>query len=411
MTIFAILLGLAATPEPTTEVIRASGAEIQGPCHLSVSGKPSGEPPQSCANAIATASTARQQAIFYFAWAYSLNEVGAGKEALPWLDRAIELAPNFTNALHERAFTLGDLGFFRKALVDADKDVELSPENADAYVERSFSRHRLADFEGSLSDLRKAAELGNLHVLDITSDLMWLGRYDEANRFLSVNRPAETNAGFAELRDELDRRLAYRPDGKEHDRCRLDQSTGDRQTAQRIVSSCTWMFDRERDPLKKAELLTTRAAFASVARQDRKSGVADFQIAVALDPLNPDRHINYGYALVGINHSWAGRNALDDALSMNGLKPTSKALGLAGRAQANFNMGDLALEKLDAKASFEIEPSLANAQIIGDIFAAEGNKEAAKQAWMAAYHMGSRDDSLISSLKSVGVNDPEKEPK
>lgn len=393
---------------PTTETIVASKSEVEGPCLVAPVKNSDGTPPVGCASARNSASTAKEKSILLFAWGYSLSGAGQSREAIGWLDQAVALAPNFSNARGERAYVLNDLGFFQKALIDSNVHVSLSPELAQSYSERAFARHRLADFEGSLADLRKAESLGDKQAFGTATELMWLGRYDEAHQALEKAEPLKD---VADLLSELDRRSAYRPDGREAERCDVGQNVGERETAQRLVDSCTWLFDHEKDRKKRAGYMTSRAIFGVVARQDRGSAIPDYQIAVALDPNNPQWHSNYGYALVGINHSWAGRNSLNDALSFKTIDQRTRAIALAGRGYANLNLGDVAAAKADALESFRLKPSEVNVWLLGDVAKAEGDLARAKKFWLEAYRLGARDDGLIESLKEVGVVDPAKETK
>lgn len=411
MSVAIMVAAAALSPLITDQVFTIKAADAAGPCHVKIEGKPTESPPADCAVAIAAAPTGKQKAILYFAWAYSLNEVDAAREALPSLDKAIELAPNFSNARHERAYTLNHLGFYRRALIDANRDVELTPNSAAAYTERAFARHRLGDFEGSLADRLKSAELEGTspdRERAIADDLMWLSRYREAAKRLAAVPP---NGDDKDMRADLERRLGYKPDGKEPDRCDLNQSMRDRAEAQRIVDACTWAFDQEVDRKKRADYLTVRAVMSVIAKQDSEANFTDLQIASGLDPNNPDRHLNLGYALVNVRHSWAARNEFNIALSSPVLRTRAKAIALTGRGQANLNLGDLTAAKADAKASHDLGPSSVNTWLMGDISFAGGDKIGAKRFWLAAYRMGVRDDRLLANLKSVGVDDPEKEPK
>ena len=134
-------------------------------------------------------------------------------------------------------------------------------------------------------------------------------------------------------------------------------------------------------------------------------------IAVALDPKNPQTHINYGNALVSVRHSWAARNAFETALAFPNLSKRDKALALAGRGQAKANLGDAAGAFADAKGSYETEPSMPSLYLLGDLAFQKGDKKAAKTFWMGAYRMGARGDDIMNQLRSVGVDDPEKEPR
>lgn len=405
------ILAAAANPPSTDEKFSVGQQELEGPCGLKPEGEPSDKPSAACASAIAAAATAKEKAILYFAWAYSLNEADAALEALANLDKALALAPNFTNALHERSYSLNDLGYYDRALIDSNRDVELSPQSADAYRERAYARHRLADFEGAVADRRKVLEIAGDDrdsEIGLVQELMWVGAYDETSRRLAALQPGDDDK---ELRAELERRLQLKPDGGEAMRCDLRRSIDDRATARKIVDDCSWAFDHETSPAKRATFLTVRRVASVVALQDRDAGVSDLAIAVALDPDNPERRINYGNALIGVGHSWAARNEFEAALAAPGLTNRDKGYALAGRGRARAILGDLAGAFGDAKESFEIEPSEANMQLLGDLAFQKGDREGAKAFWMGAYHLGARDDSLLTSLKSVGVEDPQKEPR
>jgi tetratricopeptide (TPR) repeat protein len=402
-----IVTAVAGLP-PTEERFSVRPADVAGPCHVKVAGKPAAAPPPDCAAEIAGATTAKRRATLYFAWAYSLNEAGASIEALPNLDHAVALAPNFTNARHERSYTLSELGFYDRALIDSDRAIQLNPQSADGYTERAFARHRVADFAGALADRLKVVELSGADrdsEMAIIDALMWLGRYDEASKRLDAFE------GDAKVRAELDRRLGFSPDGGESKRCALTNSVDDRAKAEKVVLDCTWAFDHDRDPVKRSGFLTARAVNSVIAYQNRDGFARDLQLAVALDPANPQAHINYGNALIDARHSWAARNEFEAALRAPRLSSRDRAMALAGRGRARFNLGELAAAKSDAKASFQIEAMFANILLAGDLAFADGDKEAAKKFWLMAYRTGPRDDSLADRLRSVGVADPAKEPR
>lgn len=396
-----------ASLAPTNEVFRATGDKVEGPCHVKIEGKATEAPPPTCAAAIAAAPSAKKQAILYFAWAYSLNEKQAGIEALPNLDHAIALAPNFLSAIHERGYTLNDLGFYGRGLVDLDREVQLSPEEAGAYSERAFSRQFLADFEGALADRLKVITLLGTdpdRETGVAEQLMWLGRHDEAANRLKGLPSSKDRMAYT---GKIERRRNFKPDGGESKRCTLGNSS-DRAAAQKMVDDCSWAFDHEKNRAKRADYLTVRAVMSVVAEQDREANIDDLRIATALEPGNPQRHINYGNALVDNRRSWAGRNAYDMALALPGINKRDKAMALAGRSRANFNRGDYAAARMDVDGSLRTEPSFAGAMIAGDLAEHDGNKQAAKDFWLSAYRCGIRDDGLIKRLKSVGITDPDK---
>jgi hypothetical protein len=66
----------------------------------------------------------------------------------------------------------------------------------------------------------------------------------------------------------------------------------------------------------------------------------------------------------------------------------------------------------DCKKSFDIKPNQFALTVLGDIALKHfHDPKSAKMYWMGAYHLADRDDGLKERLKSVGVADPEREPK
>lgn len=239
---------------------------------------------------------------------------------------------------------------------------------------------------------------------------MWLGRYDEAEADLKKIPPDQIDKDSARLLDELMVRQTYKVQGDPAARCVL-KALSNAAEALALIGDCTWAFDHERQPAKRAEYLTVRATARIVAESSARAGIPDEQMAVWIDPANPDRHTNYGFSLLGIRHSWAARNEFDKALAIPAIVGNSKAFALAGRAQANYNLGEKEKAFADAKASFEVKPNEAALILLGQLAFDRGDKAAAKAFWMGAWHLGARFDDLRQNLKSVGVGDPDKEPK
>jgi tetratricopeptide (TPR) repeat protein len=130
------------------------------------------------------------------------------------------------------------------------------------------------------------------------------------------------------------------------------------------------------------------------------------QVAAGLDPGNPEHWSNYGYALLAVQHSWAGRNAFDKALALDGLDGLRRAIALAGRARANYNLGETDRAVADATASLEVEGNPAAAALLGQIALDRGDRDAAKAFWLDAWAMDMRDDALVEALHDLGVSDP-----
>jgi tetratricopeptide (TPR) repeat protein len=122
-------------------------------------------------------------------------------------------------------------------------------------------------------------------------------------------------------------------------------------------------------------------------------------------PDNPDRHANLGFVYLQNRHSWGALQEFDRSIEIR-----RTYLAFAGRAQAHYNLGQKNLALRDAQESLELQPNEPALWILGDLAKDENDHASAKRFWMRAYHLGSRDDHLIERLRSVGVQDPAKEP-
>jgi tetratricopeptide (TPR) repeat protein len=186
-------------------------------------------------------------------------------------------------------------------------------------------------------------------------------------------------------------------------RCDRAQRKG-RFDQQDLIGDCTFAFFEAPTPAAASRYLSTRSVAWLIARQDQHLATADNQIAVALDPGNPEWRSNLGYSYLQVRHSWAALREFERSLAIR-----KSWVALAGRASAKYNLGDKDGAFDDAKASFELESNELALIVLGDLFKDRGDEASAKKMWMAAWRMGSRDDGTIQRLRSVGVEHPERE--
>ncbi|MDW3646603.1 MAG: tetratricopeptide repeat protein [Bacteroidia bacterium] len=95
-----------------------------------------------------------------------LNNLGAiadnlGKvdDALEYLQRVIDLQPDFAPAYINKGYQLQKMEKHEEALTYFDKGVELSPDSPLAYSNRSFSRLNTGDLKGAMKDVEKSLKL------------------------------------------------------------------------------------------------------------------------------------------------------------------------------------------------------------------------------------------------------------
>lgn len=106
-----------------------------------------------------TKSAAATPAHDAYVQAHTLNAQGKFAEALPLLDKALELDPKLIDAYISRSFAHGKLGQIQKALKDVQKALDLDSNNEVAYNNRGFLYLRLGQYDRAISDFTKAVAL------------------------------------------------------------------------------------------------------------------------------------------------------------------------------------------------------------------------------------------------------------
>ena len=81
-------------------------------------------------------------------------------QSLAAFDQALNLAPDFSSAYHNRALTYQKMGEFTQALDDYAKVIALEPEDPSAYLHRGEVFCALQQTEKAKSEFKKACELG-----------------------------------------------------------------------------------------------------------------------------------------------------------------------------------------------------------------------------------------------------------
>jgi tetratricopeptide (TPR) repeat protein len=367
---------------------------------------------QDCAAAIQVESDSVKKAELLFRRAYVLNERQAYEPALDDLTAAATLVPHQAKYLRERAYTLNSSGRYREALVDLDELATLEPQTPEVYAERALARTRLGDWEGALADRDREVKLRPNSIAARVARAqanMWLGQFDAAQRDLKA--AADMAAGSTPDDAQFLRRVssqlrAWQHHSSGHDpavKCSRAETNDDFLQAT-IIGDCTLAFLSAKTPQAQADALTQRS-IAWLSQQSEQNATADREAAVALEPENPDRHTNLGFAYLQARHSWAARQEFDRSIDIR-----KTYMALAGRASAQYNLNQKTLAFNDAKESFEIHPNELALWILGDLAKDKHDDALAKNFWMGAYHMGSRDDRLLERLRSVGVPNPANEP-
>lgn len=401
-----LLLGLASLAASP-----AAAEESEEQCGYSIGRHGSAELAAACERDLAAMTSDEDRADLLFRLGYSMNENDAALGALAVLERAAALAPGKAGYWHELGYTQADLGLYDRALASLDRALAIDPEHSNALNERGWVREKLADFAGAHDDYERyfaiAGEAPGVRLAH-AGNLIWLGRLDEAEADLDrLAGQADLAEDIAERRAQITRIRAYRPTGDEAALCELNDSLDGKARAELLFDACTRAFLDSGDAEERAGFLTVRAAARQIIEQSPGAGYDDLSVAAGIDRHHGIRYVNTGFALLQKRHSWAARNDFDRALELGLPQDLMTALALAGRAQANFNLEEREAAVADARQSIEIEPTEAATWVLGDVASADGNEELAREMWLATYRLGSRDDRLMESLKSVGVDDPE----
>ncbi|MEM7158225.1 MAG: tetratricopeptide repeat protein [Myxococcota bacterium] len=123
-----------------------------------------------------------------FAEAKASIEQGQWVEALPKLDEALKLAPDFVAARVARAGVRAELGDAAGTVADLDEAARLQPDEPEHVAQRGRALYAMGQFESALEAFEQAAKLGPLAEL----------AFDRGQCALALSRHAEAEAWFSE---------------------------------------------------------------------------------------------------------------------------------------------------------------------------------------------------------------------
>jgi tetratricopeptide (TPR) repeat protein len=168
-----------------------------------------------------------------------------------------------------------------------------------------------------------------------------------------------------------------------------------------LVGDCTRAFLEATKDEERADALTNRSMAWLMSKADEDAATDDNVVAAGIFP-SADNLSNLGFGYIRAHHSTAAKWVFDKSIA---LKPSF--VNYSGRASARFNVGDIEGAFEDAKKSNDLQPNDVALTVLGDCFHAKYKSfDKAKVFWIAAYHLGDRDDGLIQRLKDAGVPIP-----
>lgn len=375
----------------------------QGPAALACRTQPDSD---ACAGAIAAEVDPAKKAQLFYWRAYAEDESEHYDQAIADLTQTLALLPGFPPALHERAYALNSMARYHEAEADLTALMIVEPQEASHYQERAFARFYQGNLAGEFTDRDAVVRLRPNEAASLLARArseMWLGRFADARRDIDAASAAanddHSRQSASQTLADLQVWTATSSADPKHacDLNRLAQQT----RPQNLIGDCTAWFLGAQSNTEKANALTVRAAAWHILQNSETDWVIDMQIAVALEPDNPDWRTNLGMGFMAVRHSRAAVWEFNRSIELH-----PSWIAYAGRGAAKFNIGDSAGAFEDARTSFDQHPNELACTTLGDLAYSRHDIEAAKSFWLGAYALGDRDDALMARLAQVGVTDP-----
>ena len=115
---------------------------------------------------------------FYFNLGTAHFRLGHSAEALSYLNKAIQLYPQYFLAYNQRGSIYAGLGKYEAALGDFNKCIDLEPQNSEGYFGRGMLYYSWGMLEPSYKDLIKVIEL---NPKNIVAHILITGIYSQQN--------------------------------------------------------------------------------------------------------------------------------------------------------------------------------------------------------------------------------------
>ncbi|MGB5973588.1 MAG: tetratricopeptide repeat protein, partial [Nodosilinea sp.] len=265
------------------------------------------------------------------AQAETAAQMGQKNEAMNYLDQALAIEPNNSEALAERSALLWENGQPEQALQDLTDAIEAKPKSAVLYYQRGNLRLRLGDLQGAIAD------------------------YGEALQQQETYTDAYVNRGNAraELGDEAGAvqdytaaiNLASSPESKADaylNRCLSLSNLDDHGAA---LSDCTEAINLR----PNNSLAYENRGLVKRRLGDFQGGIQDFTIAIQINSSNPEPYYNRALARQDLGDLAGAMSDFDQTINLNSSHPF--AYYDRGLLHAELGNLDLAIADLETVAS------------------------------------------------------------
>lgn len=237
----------------------------------------------------------------YFYIASAKSDLGYFQDSANYYTKALQLKPNYTAALNNRARSLLRTKDFKRAINDANRVIQLKPENHVSYRNRAIVRVFASDINGALTDLERSIQLQASPItFYICGDikLNWLNDYHSAiNDF---NKSIQLNPKFV---------LSY------ESRAAAKTELGDYQGAISDFNIVISSYPERPDSY-------LGRGFALYKQGDLQNSITDFNKAIILNPSNAVSYLNRANARSGLKNFIGAISDLNKAIELDSTNPT-----------------------------------------------------------------------------------------
>jgi len=257
------------------------------------------------------------------------GQSGDSAQAVKWIDKAIEICPNYASAYSNRGNALKDLKQHIAAVDSYDRAIALKPDHVDAYYNRGIALCELMQHQAAIDSFNKAIALKSDHAdayYNRSVALYELKQYqaaiDSCNKATALN-PAHADAYYNrgnalnDLKqyqtavDSYHMAIAIKPDYvAAHDDCGI--ALNELRQHQAAIDSYDKAIAIKPD---FAEAYSNRAiALSQLGRY--QEAIDNFDKAIAIKPDFAEAYSNRGITLSGLKQHHAAIDSYDRAIAI-----------------------------------------------------------------------------------------------
>ena len=253
-------------------------------------------------------------------------------ESIPFLNRAVTLKPDYTNAYYSRGWTYIKLSDYKWALEDHNRAIELDPKAARFYTGRGWTYTQLGDYERALEDHNRAIKL------DPKNAGCYTGRGNTYTQIWDYERALEDHNRAI----ELDPKNAYSYRGRGYTYTELKDYQRALEDYNRAI---------ELDP-KNGEYYSGRGFIYSCLKEYERA-LEDCDHAIELNPASNYVYGQRGAIYVDIKEY---QRAIQDFNHSATLVSTISPALYYNRGVAYLHLGDIKQAKADLRRRCEMKP-------------------------------------------------------